>query len=124
MSHQPSAMSHTHLRTLVVIPAYNEQGKIDRVIQKIPAGLVSDTLVVDDCSRDATACEARKAGALVVQHAHNLGVGAAIRSGIDYAIANGYDVVAILSGNDPHYPNYLRQMLGFIQCEGYDVGRG
>lgn len=111
-------------RTLIVIPAYNEQGKIGRVLQKIPGNLCADALVVDDCSRDATAAEAQAAGALVVRHPHNMGVGAAIRSGIDYAIANRYDVVAILSGDDQHDPADLRELLRLIDCEGYEFVQG
>lgn len=118
------ASRQSRLRTLVVIPAYNEQGKISRVIQKLPHGLATDALVVDDCSHDATADEAKAAGALLVQHKRNIGVGAAIRSGIDYAIANRYDVVAILSGDDQHDPNDLRQMLCLIEREGYDFVQG
>jgi len=111
------------LRTLIVIPAYNEQGKIGTVIGKIPTDLSADTLVVDDCSRDETSAEARAAGALVARHPVNQGVGAGIRSGIDYARANGYDVVAILSGDDQHDPNDLRGVLARI-AEGYDFVQG
>jgi dolichol-phosphate mannosyltransferase len=109
---------------LIVIPAFNEQGKIGTVVGKIPPRLAEAVLVVDDCSRDATAAEAKAAGALVVQHPRNLGVGAAIRSGIDYARANGYDVVAVLSGDDQHDPNDLREMLRLIRVGGYDFVQG
>jgi len=112
------------LRALIVVPAFNEQGKIGRVVAKVPPGLAEAVLVVDDCSLDATAAEALKAGALVVQHAHNLGVGAAIRTGIDYARTNYFDIVAILSGDDQHDPNDLREMLRLIRAGGYDFVQG
>ena len=112
------------LRALIVIPAFDEQGKIGRVVAKIPPGLVEAVLVVDDCSRDATAAEAQRAGALLVQHDRNLGVGAAIRTGIDYARTNRFDVVAILSGDDQHDPNDLREMLRLIRVGGYDFVQG
>jgi dolichol-phosphate mannosyltransferase len=112
------------LRALIVIPAFNEQGKIGRVVAKIPPGLAEAVLVVDDYSRDATTAEALQAGALVVQHASNLGVGAAIRTGIDYARSNQFDVVAILSGDDQHDPNDLREMLRLIRVGGYDFVQG
>jgi dolichol-phosphate mannosyltransferase len=110
--------------TLIVIPAYNEQGKIGRVVAGIPAGIVADILVVDDCSVDQTSAEAREAGALVVRHERNMGVGAAIRSGIDYALAHNYDVVAILSGDDQHDPNDLPQLLRLIKEDDYDLVQG
>ena len=112
------------LSALVVIPGFNEQGKVGRVVAKVPPGLVDAVLVVDDCSSDGTAAEARAAGALVVQHPRNLGVGAAIRTGIDYARANGFAVVAILSGDDQHDPGDLREMLRLIRAGGYDFVQG
>jgi dolichol-phosphate mannosyltransferase len=117
-------LDHHPLRTLIVMPAYNEQGKIGNVIRKIPADLAADALVVDDCSQDATSDEARAAGAMVVRHDHNQGVGAGIRSGIDYARAHEYDVVAILSGDDQHDPNDLRAMLHLIADDGFDFVQG
>lgn len=112
------------MRTLVVIPAYNEQGKIGRVIQKIPPGLVNQVIVVNDCSKDQTEQEARQAGAQVICHESNTGVGGAIRSGIDYAIKNGYEIVAILSGDDQHDPNDLAGMIDLICTRGYDFVQG
>jgi dolichol-phosphate mannosyltransferase len=111
-------------RILIVIPAYNEQGKIGRVVAGIPPAIVADILVVDDCSVDQTNREAREAGAMVVRHEHNMGVGAAIRSGIDYALAHKYDVVAVLSGDDQHDPNDLPRLLRLISEEGFDMAQG
>lgn len=111
------------LKTVLVIPAYNEQGKIGRVIGKIPPGVVDVVVVVNDCSRDATAEEAAQAGAAVLTHRQNQGVGAAIRTGIDYARENGFDVVAIVSGDDQHDPNELRGLLDTIR-QGYDFVQG
>jgi dolichol-phosphate mannosyltransferase len=112
------------LRTLIVIPAYNEEGKIGKVIGKIPSQLAETVLVVDDCSRDGTSEEARNAGALVIRHEKNMGVGAGIRSGIDFALENRYSVVAILSGDDQHDPSDLYGVLRMIQQEGYDFVQG
>jgi glycosyltransferase involved in cell wall biosynthesis len=98
-------------RKMVVIPAYNEEGKIGKVIRKIPPALVDKVVVVDDCSKDRTALEAAEAGAMVISHERNIGVGAGIRSGIDYAIANQFNVVAILSGDDQHDPRELDGLL-------------
>jgi len=95
------------MRIAAVIPAYNEVGKIGRVLKKIPPGIVDAVIVVDDCSRDATADEARQGGAIVLQHQVNQGVGAGIRTGIDYARQKGFDIVTILSGDDQHDPSEL-----------------
>lgn len=112
------------MRVLVVIPAYNEQGKVGQVVAKIPPQVVDGVVVVDDCSRDGTAAEADHAGAIVIRHEHNQGVGAAIRSGIDYALTQGYDVVAILSGDDQHDPNDLPRLLEPIVSGNNDFVQG
>ncbi len=111
------------MRALVVAPAYNEHGKIGNVVRKVPRDIIAAVVVVDDCSADDTSDEARAAGAIVIRHERNRGVGAAIRSGIDYAIANGFDVVAILSGDDQHDPHDLYGVMALIE-QGYDFVQG
>ncbi len=108
----------------VVVPAFNEHGKIGRVVQRIPPGVVDAVIVVDDASRDDTAAEARAAGAVVVSHPVNRGVGAALRSGIDRARAEGFDVVAILSGDDQHDPDELERVLAPIRDGQCDLVQG
>ncbi|MEJ5308519.1 MAG: glycosyltransferase family 2 protein [Anaerolineae bacterium] len=112
------------LQVLVVIPAYNEQGKVGTVVKKVLAQGMKSVLVVNDCSNDQTAVEARTAGALVISHEQNLGVGAAIRTGIDYALAHGFAVVAILSGDDQHDPTELPGLLQPILVADYDFVQG
>ena len=111
-------------RILVVIPAFNEEGKIGGVVSKIPRTVADAILVVDDSSIDNTAAEAIQAGAAVQRHERNLGVGAAIRTGVDYALTNGFDVVAIVSGDDQHDPSDLPGLLKPIIEEGYDFVQG
>ena len=95
-------------RILVVLPAYNEEGKIGRVVAKVKKiSAVSRIIVVDDCSKDKTSEEARAAGAEVIRHEQNRGVGAGIRSGIKYGIANRFDICIILSGDDQHEPGEI-----------------
>ena len=121
----PSSSSSTRsLKTLIIIPAYNEQGKVGKVIHKIPPAIADGILVVDDCSSDNTSTEAQEAGAAVLRHSQNQGVGAGIRSGIDYAIQNNFDIVAILSGDDQHDPNDLAGLLKPILEDGYEFVQG
>lgn len=111
-------------KILIVIPAFNEQGKIGRVVHKIPRTLCDGIVVVNDCSTDSTESEARDAGAIIITHKARSGVGAAIRSGIDYAIANRYDVVTVLSGDDQHDPGDLPGLLAPILEERFDFVQG
>jgi len=67
---------------------------------------------VDDCSGDATADEARAAGAeVVIRHEINQGVGAGIRTGLLEAKRRGYEFAAVLSGDDQHNPDELPRIL-------------
>jgi len=99
-------------RVAAVVPAYNEAGKIGEVVRKVPRRYAACVIVVDDCSTDGTAEEARAAGAeRVVRHPVNRGVGAGIRSGLMAARAEGFEFAAILSGDDQHEPAELPRLL-------------
>ncbi len=112
-------------RILVLIPAFNEAGKIAAVIRRI-RGIVTDCpiLVVNDGSRDATVAEARSAGALVVTHPFNMGYGAAIQTGYKYAWANGYDFLVQIDGDGQHDPAYIPALLAPIMAGETDVAVG
>ena len=96
----------------VVVPAWNETGTIGDVVRKVPRRWASTVIVVDDCSADDTAGEARAAGAeVVIRHERNLGVGAGIRTGLFEAKRRGLRYAAILSGDDQHEPDELPRIL-------------
>lgn len=100
-------------RVAAVVPAYNEAGKIGEVVRKVPRRFAACVIVVDDCSSDDTAAEARAAGAeRVVRHPVNRGVGAGIRTGLMTARQEGFEFAAILSGDDQHEPDELPRVLG------------
>jgi dolichol-phosphate mannosyltransferase len=105
------AQPHKRPRVLCVAPAWNEGERIARVVSAVPAADVEATLVVDDGSSDDTADHAERAGATVVRSRANRGVGAAIRSGIDHAIENGYDIVVIVSGGGKTPPEQIPRLL-------------
>jgi glycosyltransferase involved in cell wall biosynthesis len=119
--------------TLVVIPAHNEDGSVGMVVEGVrELGLRS--LVVDDGSTDATALVARAAGATVLTLPVNLGVGAALRTGFRYAIANGFKRVIQLDADLQHPPEAIPLLveaadrgadlvIGSRFGSGYDPGR-
>jgi glycosyltransferase involved in cell wall biosynthesis len=85
----------------VIIAAYNEAAVISRVVMEVKrAGYC--VVVIDDGSRDATAAVARGAGATVVPHPFNLGQGAALQTGVDYALARGAEVVVTFDADGQH----------------------
>lgn len=122
--HREADAKDEDLRLLIIIPAYNEQGKIGLVVQKVLTQGTGTVLVVDDCSTDYTVAEALAMGALVIRHERNLGVGAAIRTGINYALSNYFDVVAVLSGDNQHDPAELPGLLRPILLNDYDFVQG
>ena len=95
-------------RLLAVIPAYNEQGAIRRVVAGVHEVLPeADVLVVDDGSSDRTMEEAEAAGSLVVRHPFNLGIGATVQTGLRFACEEGYEIVFRLDGDGQHNPSDL-----------------
>ncbi len=99
-------------KVAVVVPAWNEAGKIGDVVRKVPRRWAATVIVADDCSSDGTGEEARAAGAdVVIRHPQNRGVGAGIRSGLLEAKRRGLEYAAILSGDDQHEPDELPRVL-------------
>lgn len=115
-------MSSAARRLLVVIPAYYEEGKVGRVVSAARAQTGADVLVVDDGSTDATAEEARAAGALVASHAVNLGYGAALQTGYRYALRHGYDAVLQLDADGQHDPESIPRLLEALERADVVVG--
>ena len=97
---------------LAVVPAYNEAATVGRVVRSIREALpFFDVLVVDDGSTDTTAAEAHSAGALVVRHPFNLGIGGAVQSGFSYALDNDYDYLVQVDGDGQHEPRHVRDLM-------------
>jgi dolichol-phosphate mannosyltransferase len=108
----------------IILPAWNEAGKIGRAVARMPRDLVDVVLVVDDGSTDTTAEEARRAGAEVLCHERNQGVGAAIRTGIEWAQAHGIALTGIMAGDDQDDPGEIVQLARSIVADGADFVQG
>lgn len=91
------------MRTLVFIPAWNEETSIAEVIASVGEAIPdADVLVVDDGSVDATADRGRGAGARVASLPFNQGLGAALQTGYLYALREGYELCAHLDADGQH----------------------
>ena len=105
---------------LVCIPAYNEETKIKDVVKKsLP--YVDKVIVCDDGSTDNTAALAKKAGAIVISHATNLGYGAAISSLFDYCRKNNAEIMVTLDGDGQHNPDQVPDLINIILKHNVDV---
>lgn len=87
--------------TWIVVPAFNEAAAIGDVVRGLRA-IYPNVVVIDDGSRDATAGVARSAGAVVLRHAVNRGQGAALQTGIDYALSRGASIVVTFDSDGQH----------------------
>ncbi len=110
-------------RVIVIVPALNEQETVAGVVAGITEHPGVDVLVVDDGSSDRTGTAARSAGAIVLRHPFNLGVGAALRTGFRYAQARGYDVAMQIDADGQHDPEEATRLLEAI-AEGADLAVG
>lgn len=80
------------MKIFVVIPAYNEAKWIAQVVEGVMSAGYK-TVVVNDCSKDETAALAERAGAVVLRHIINRGQGAALRTGTNWSLENGAEIV-------------------------------
>ena len=109
------------LRISAVVPALNEEARIERVIGRVDPTLVDALIVVDDGSTDRTAQLARQAGAQVVSHHKKRGVGAALRLGLNLARRDGCDVPVIVAGNGKDDPREMPRLIDPILDESVDL---
>jgi len=109
-------------KVMIVIPGYNEQGSIGKVVKSIAPRLevegrtfTVEVVVVDDGSRDSTAVEAEAAGATVLRHVVNSGAGAATRTGLRYAQLHqqGLAYVVTIDGDGQHSTEDIERMVSY-----------
>ena len=109
---------------VVVLPACNEAAAVGGVVSRIPSVIEHMrvvSVVVDDGSEDDTSTVARDAGALVVRHITNLGVGAATRTGFEAAKSLGADYVVTMDADGQHDPCDLAPLVKCALDGDYDV---
>jgi glycosyltransferase involved in cell wall biosynthesis len=107
----------------VVIAAYNEARAIGLVLAGL-AGLPYRVLVVDDGSTDGTAHIAGHAGVEVLSHPINLGQGAALQTGIDYALLRGASHVVTFDADGQHRPEDIAALLTALAANDADFALG
>lgn len=101
--------------TLIVIPAFNEEGAIGTVLAEVRRQLPRiDILVVNDGSTDNTAQLVREAKLPVLDLPLNLGVGGAMRAGFKYAIRHGYSRVVQIDADGQHDPRSVNLLLNHL----------
>ncbi len=105
--------------TWIVMPAYNEERSIGAVIDALRAEGWTNIIVVDDGSRDRTVEIARSKGAVVISHPKNMGLGAALRTGLRAALEQGADRAVTFDADGQHDPKAVKKLLEGL--DGADV---
>ena len=105
-------------KVFAVIAAYNEEMHIKKVVGDAKK-YVDEVIVVDDGSRDDTKGLAKDAGAIVLRHVVNLGKGAALKTGFEYALENGADAIVAIDADTQHDPKDIPRFLDALK--GCDV---
>lgn len=107
----------------MAIPALNEAAVIGSVLESLATvHPLDDVVVVDDGSRDGTARIAREAGAHVLTHAINLGVGAAMGTAFQYAARLGYDAVVQFDGDGQHRAEHIPELVSALADADIVIG--
>lgn len=109
------------MKIIIVIPAYNEEGQIRSLIASCQLMGYSDIVVVDDGSSDNTARIAGNAGAVVLTHVINRGVGAATQTGLQAAKMLGAEIAVTIDADGQHQARDIRSLVDALIEQKHDV---
>lgn len=103
------------MKLAIVIPAYNEESTIGKVLESIPKTFLGIneivTIMIDDGSTDQTHIRAKKKASHTIRHSINLGVGAATITGIEMAKKLGCNIVTTMDADGQHNPMDLPKLI-------------
>src|SRR4030042_730611 len=112
-------------RILVIIPAFNEEGSLEKVVGGVKTHLSqADILVVNDGSTDLTSEKAKACGGMVLDLPFNLGIGGAMQAGYQYAYEKGYDIAIQVDADGQHDPKEIAKLLKALEEKKMDVAMG
>ena len=109
-------------KTLVIIPAYNEEKSIKKVVDSVYSQKIHDldVVVINDGSSDNTYEVAEQTKAIVIDSPNNLGIGGTVQTGYLYALQNNYDIAIQIDGDGQHDPKYIKQLIEEVK-KGNDL---
>ncbi len=110
------------MKTLVIIPAYNEEGSIQKVVESLADGFPQyDYIVINDGSRDATGSICRENGYPMLDLPVNIGLAGVMQAGFQYAYEKGYECALQFDGDGQHQPEYIERMCRQMAEYGADI---
>lgn len=107
----------------IVIAAFNEEKSISQVIDNLKKEGYENIVVVDDGSKDNTFKISQEEGIFALKHCLNRGQGAALQTGIDFALKNGAEVIVTFDADGQHLASEIKDIIKPLD-EGYDVALG
>ncbi len=111
------------MKSIVIIPAYNEEQSIGKVVSSIPRDLISEVVVVNNNSSDNTVSAAKSAGATVINEIVQ-GYGASCLTGMDYVKTKNCDIVVFMDGDYSDFPEETKLLIEPIIQRNYDLVLG
>ena len=115
-------MDNKKSEILVIIPAYNEEKSIGKVIKEVKESAPKvDIVVIDDGSIDNTAEVARRCGVKVISHPINLGYGTSLQTGYKYTLRFPYKIVVQLDADGQHPSTYIHNLVNALKSNSADV---
>ncbi len=110
------------MKTLVIIPCYNEQESIVRVIDNLKKNAPSvDYLIINDCSTDNTEKILKENNYNYINNPINLGIGGGVQAGYKYAALYEYDIAVQMDGDGQHDPKYLENVISPVAEGKFDM---
>ena len=110
------------MKLLIIIPAYNEAESLKGVIERLRSTCPYYAyIIVNDGSTDETEELCEKNGYNVINHTINKGLAEAVRTGMKYAIENGYDAALQFDADGQHLPEYIDSMLEVMEKTDCDI---
>lgn len=110
------------MKKLAIIPAYNEEGNIEKTVKDIQENAPDfDYIIINDCSTDGTLSLCQKNGYKVVNLPVNLGIGGGVQTGYLYAWRNGYDIAVQFDGDGQHTASFLETMSEYLTEHDLDM---
>jgi polyprenyl-phospho-N-acetylgalactosaminyl synthase len=112
------------MNVFIVIAAYNEGKSITKVVTSLKHAGYRNIVVVDDGSKDDTYDFALDSGATVLRHVINRGQGAALKTGIDYSLKSGADIIVTFDADGQHRVEDLKAIIAPVKSGKYDITVG
>lgn len=110
------------MKILIIIPAYNEEKNIEKLIDEVSKiSSFADYLVINDCSIDDSEDVLQKLDACYMCNAVNLGIGGTVQAGYMYALKNNYDIAVQVDGDGQHNISYLEKLIEPIEKGSADI---